>query len=212
MIMPSIVVETDFKPNASVTSAPDEMNWVHRAQRGDTEAFDRLCRLHGDRLMRQATLLCGDRSEAQDLVQETLVSAWKSIDRFNGRCQVFTWLCSILAHRHGDGLRRKAPTAWSRLFGTQREKVEEYLKAVPDPHPVPAASLEQSELVQHVMQNLLRLPEKQRVVVYLRFFADESLEGIAEALACSLGTVKSRLFHGLERLRLMSALKEKGRE
>ena len=62
------------------------------------------------------------------------------------------------------------------------------------------------------MQNLLRLPEKQRVVVYLRFFADESLEGIAEALACSLGTVKSRLFNGLERLRLMSALKEKGRE
>ena len=50
------------------------------------------------------------------------------------------------------------------------------------------------------------LPAKQQQVVYLRFFADDSLEGIAVALGCSVGTVKSRLFHALDKLRGMNAL------
>jgi RNA polymerase sigma-70 factor (ECF subfamily) len=50
------------------------------------------------------------------------------------------------------------------------------------------------------------LPTKQQQVIYLRFFADDSLEGIAVALGCSVGTVKSRLFHALDRLRRMNTL------
>jgi len=50
------------------------------------------------------------------------------------------------------------------------------------------------------------LPAKHQQVIYLRFYADDSLEGIAAALGCSMGTVKSRLYHALDKLRGMNAL------
>ncbi len=50
------------------------------------------------------------------------------------------------------------------------------------------------------------LPAKHQQVIHLRFYVDESLEGIAEALGCSVGTVKSRLFHAMEKLRAMNAM------
>jgi len=50
------------------------------------------------------------------------------------------------------------------------------------------------------------LPPKHEQVIYLRFYVDESLEGIAAGLGCSVGTVKSRLFHGLDKLRGMKEL------
>ena len=54
----------------------------------------------------------------------------------------------------------------------------------------------------------MRRPRKHQQVVYLRFYADDSLEGIAAALGCSVGTVKSRLFNALEKLRRMRELGE----
>ena len=60
----------------------------------------------------------------------------------------------------------------------------------------------QAVLVRECVQ---ALPAKQQQVIYLRFYVDDSLEGIAAALGCSVGTVKSRLFHALDKLRKMNA-------
>ena len=59
---------------------------------------------------------------------------------------------------------------------------------------------------------LARLPEKQRQVVYLRFYVEDSLDGIAAALGCSVGTIKSRLFKALDRLTRMNEVKALGEE
>jgi len=56
------------------------------------------------------------------------------------------------------------------------------------------------------------LPAKHQQVIYLRFYVDDSLEGIAAALGCSVGTVKSRLFHALDKLRGMKAAGSFGRD
>jgi RNA polymerase sigma-70 factor (ECF subfamily) len=55
-------------------------------------------------------------------------------------------------------------------------------------------------------QCIQTLPAKHQQVIYLRFYVDGSLDGIAAALGCSVGTVKSRLFHALDKLRNISAL------
>src|SRR5579859_3315890 len=68
---------------------------LEQAKQGSHKAFERLWLAFGPRLVRQATLLCGDVSLAEDIVQETLIESWKSLDRFNGTCQFFTWLCAI---------------------------------------------------------------------------------------------------------------------
>src|SRR5258705_13773229 len=80
---------------------------------------------------------------------------------------------------------------------------ENELAAAIDEGPSPAVSSESSERARLLQKHLDALPHKQRQVVYLRFYVDNSLEEIAIALRCSVGTVKSRLFHGLENLRKM---------
>ena len=74
--------------------------------------------------------------------------------------------------------------------------------------PSPEDSADHAETARVLRECLEELPAKQRAVVYLRFYAGESLEGIAAMAQCSVGTVKSRLFHGLERLGRMRKLKE----
>ena len=82
---------------------------------------------------------------------------------------------------------------------------EAELEYLPDHSLTAAASLEAEEHLARVRALLGRLPRKQRDVLFLRFFAAESLAGIAAALNCSVGTVKSRLFNGLEKLRKIAA-------
>jgi RNA polymerase sigma-70 factor (ECF subfamily) len=188
----------------------DSPGLLARAQAGDGESFCRLCAPVQDRLLRQAFALCRNEAAAQDLAQETLLAAWKSIRRYNGQCQFATWLCGILLHRHKSALRR---IRWRELLagltgakdhphrcGTQSE-------AAPGT-PTPDRAAELSERSRAILLTLDRLPARQREVVFLRFYAEESLEGIAAALNCSAGTVKSRLFHGLKNLRQMRIFEE----
>ena len=179
-----------------------------QARTGDSEAFGELCREHGDRLLRQAIALCGDAGAAEDLVQETFLEAWRCLPRYHGGCRFFTWLCSILIHRHRNARRKRWPMPFSLLFGGERDEADRFLSDVKDTGPEPATAADRAEQAARVLRSLAELPRKQREVLYLRFYADDSLEGIAVALGCPVGTVKSRLSHGLERLRRMKSLSE----
>lgn len=192
----------------AATPASHGPDLIGQARSGDSEAFDALCREHGDRLLRQAIGLCGDVNTAEDLVQETFIEAWRCLPRFHGGCRFFTWLCSILIHRHRNLRRKRWPLPFSLLFRSEGEEAENYLARIPDPGRTPGAEVEQAELAVRILRSLEKLPVKQREVVYLRFYAEDSLEGIAVAVGCSVGTVKSRLFNGLEKLRQMKAMVE----
>jgi RNA polymerase sigma-70 factor (ECF subfamily) len=168
-----------------------------RAQARDADAFCELCRPYEDRLFRQAVALCRDQILAEDLVQETLIEAWKSLRRFNGRCRLFTWFCSIMLHRYQKTLRRKRGV-----------RVEELSEMVLDEQPSPAMTSQSNDRARVLQQQLDDLPHKQRQVIYLRFYVDNSLEEISAAIGCSIGTVKSRLFNGLENLRKMRGVRQ----
>ena len=174
---------------------------VIRAQQGDEEAFSQLVRLLRPRLEKQAFFLAGNEHQALDLLQETLLQGWKHLHRYDGRAQFFTWLCSIMAHRHYDWLRRlraRITTVFMEGAGdtspNDQADPEEWLRQV-----------ERTNLMRHCLD---QLPAAQRMVVYLRFYADESMEGIAAVVGCSIGTVKSRLFHAMQRLARNPKLQE----
>src|SRR6516164_9095586 len=78
---------------------------LDQARTGDPEAFGEVCRSLETRLLRQALSLCGNMSLAEDLAQDTLVEAWRSLRRYNGKCQFFTWLCAILLNRYRNSFR-----------------------------------------------------------------------------------------------------------
>ncbi|MBI5385257.1 MAG: sigma-70 family RNA polymerase sigma factor [Verrucomicrobia bacterium] len=199
-----------FALNSELAKLPvnDEPDLIGQARSGDGEAFGELCHEHGDRLLRQAIALCGDVNAAEDLVQETLIEAWRGLPRYRGGCQFFTWLCSILIHRHLNARRKRWPIPFSALLGGERDEAESFPDQVADTSPATEALAQQEEGAVRLLRSLAKLPAKQREVLHLRFYAEESLEGIAAALGCCVGTVKSRLFHGLERLRRIKSLAE----
>ena len=202
---------SESNPTLTPIDEVDSPSLLAAARRGDGEAFGELCRLYEARLLRQALGLCGDIATAEDLAQDTLVAAWQSLRRFNGRCRFFTWLCAILIHLHKSRLRSKPP--WTRWFTNDSESNnDDILNNVADGTACPATAMASSERDLYLRRCLDALPEKHREVVFLRFYVEESLDGIATALDCSVGTVKSRLFHALEKLRKMRSLTEHLRE
>jgi len=178
-------------------------DFAAQAAAGNRAAFDALCAPLRRRLLRHAFGLCRCETQAQDLAQETLLEAWKSIQRFNGQCQFSTWLCAILLRRHQSARRR---ARWRELLHAFTPGEPEPPAGQVDPDATAAAPDEAAELSERsrlILRALDRLPARQREVVFLRFYEDASLAEIAAALGCAAGTVKSRLFHALENLRAM---------
>jgi RNA polymerase sigma-70 factor (ECF subfamily) len=187
-----------LNPTFVETEIPQTPSLLEQARAGDAEAFGEICHVHETRLLRQAVALCGNLTLAEDLAQDTLVEAWQCLRRYNGRCQFFTWLCAILLNRYRNALRanRLQPAS----------DFEKQTGHLPDPSALPDQAVERREQEALVRQCIQNLPPKHQQVIYLRFYVEDSLEGIAAALGCSVGTVKSRLFHALEKLRKMNAL------
>jgi RNA polymerase sigma-70 factor (ECF subfamily) len=182
------------------------MPLVARAQDGDAQAFCELVQPYQPRLTRYALALCGDPCLADDLTQQTLLEAWRSLRRYSGACRLSTWLHAILIHRHHKHLRtaRSRPIAFSRLAQTEARNADRMLEHAASEDPDPAEAAARDEQSARLRSLVARLPEKQRVVILLRFFQAASLAEIAAAAGCSIGTVKSRLHHALAKLERMN--------
>ncbi len=147
------------------------------------------------RIHRAALVLTGNPWDADDLAQETFLELARQADRFQGRSSVYTWLYGILLnlerrHRRRHGVwKRKLRVLWG--FEQPVEKT------------VPAAEtkIEVQEWKRSLWAEVAKLPDGQRHALVLRFSEHLSYEEIAEALGCPLGTVKSRIHHGLATLR-----------
>jgi len=183
----------------------DSQELLVRAGAGDSAAFCRLTEPLQARLLRQAAALAGDLNTAEDLVSETLIEAWKSLPRYNGACRLSTWLYAILLHRHRKSLRRERcrPVSLAWLPFWDARELHKQQANLPSPEPSPAETMAQNETGARLRQAIALLSEKHRQVILLRFFEAASLSDIASVLGCSVGTVKSRLHHALEKLRQM---------
>ena len=198
---------TGLNPTFVEIETPDTRSLLELARAGDAEAYGEVYRAHATRLLRQAMALCGNVALAEDLAQDTLVEAWKCLRRYHGRCEFFTWLCAILLNRYRNSVRQNRFPTLSALGRREQDKFAEYNGRIADHSSLPDEATELREQSALVRKCIDALPVKQQQVIYLRFYVDNSLEGIAAALGCSVGTVKSRLFHALDKLRRMRVLK-----
>jgi RNA polymerase sigma-70 factor, ECF subfamily len=193
-----------LNPTLVEIETPDPRRRLELARAGDAEAYGEVYRAYATRLLRKAVALCGNVALAEELAQDTLVEAWRCLRRYSGRCEFFTWLCAILLNRYRNCLRKNRRVSTPGCRGQ-----DEFTKAVEkltDGDCLPDEAAELREQAVLVRQCIEALPAKHQQVIYLRFYVDDSLEGIAVALGCSVGTVKSRLFHALDKLRRMNAL------
>jgi RNA polymerase sigma-70 factor (ECF subfamily) len=177
--------------------ADPDADLLARARSGDVAAFSELMEELQPRLLGQALAFCGDNDRAQDLVQETMIAAWKSLHRFDGSCRFFTWLYVILLRQHQRALgwfSRRLPLATLE----EQAAAKRYEPAISGE--VGDTDAAEMDLLRAM---LTALPARHREVVRLRFYAEASEAEIAAALGIAPGTVKSRLHHGLTKLRRM---------
>jgi RNA polymerase sigma-70 factor (ECF subfamily) len=149
------------------------------------------------RIHRAALVLTGNPWDADDLAQETFLVLSRQQASFAGRSSIYTWLYGILLNlerrerRRGGLNRRKLKVLWDGKPAVSRV--------------VPGADCgpEVAEWKSSLWSFVARLPDGQRQALVLRFSEHLAYSDIAAVLNCPLGTVKSRIFNGLETLREM---------
>ena len=172
----------------------DESELVERARRGDHQAYGELVHAYQAIAFRTAFLIAGGGTEAEDAAQEGFVKAWRALGRFRAGAPFKPWLLRIVANEAHN--RRRSAGRRAHL-AVRAAAAEPSGGAAPSPE----ASVVDAERRDELLAAVNDLPDDQRVVVALRYFAGLSEEEIAETLGIAQGTVKSRTSRELERLR-----------
>jgi RNA polymerase sigma-70 factor (ECF subfamily) len=163
----------------------DETALIAAAQAGAADAFGLLVRAHQQALRAFLRRLCGGHAEADDLAQESFVFAWDNIRRCDRRRPFRPWLFGIAWRKYREGRR-----GWRRLLARETRYAETAPALVPaDPG-----------LALDLAAACATLPPDQRAALLLCLGCDFTQAEAAEALALPLGTVKSHIARGREKL------------
>jgi len=186
-------------PSLTEVQDPDA-RLVAAAQGGKLEAFEELVRRHSQLIYRALVAILGDPVEAQDAMQDALLSAFKHIAGFQGRSKFSTWLVSIARNTAFQRLRGRKEV--ESLDGGEYEEDREFrprqVRAWQDN---PEQCYSKSEIRQLVERGILGLPAKYRAVVMLRDIEQLSTDEVSRQLGLSVPTVKVRLLRGRLMLR-----------
>ncbi|MDQ3560396.1 MAG: sigma-70 family RNA polymerase sigma factor [Pseudomonadota bacterium] len=162
---------------------------------GDREAFARLIDRESPRLLRLGQAILGSLEEAEDVVQETLISLWEHAGRWKPEARIGTWLHRVCTNRSIDRLRRRRPSVDQGAIAEIADETE-----------LPDAVLVQGEAARSVRAAMERLPERQRLAVLLFHFQDLSQTEAAEIIGVSEAAFESLLARARRQLRaLLSA-------
>lgn len=177
---------------------PPESELVRRTRQHDLDAFNILVEVHQRAVYNLCFRMLGSVPAAEDATQDAFVSAFRGIDSFKGP-DFRPWLMRVAANACRDELRRRHRRPALSLDAPAPGA--DTAPDVPDHAPGPEALTLTAETQQQVQAALLRLPDDQRLAVVLCDIEGFSYEEIAVAMNTSIGTVKSRIARGRERLR-----------
>lgn len=166
------------------------------------EPFERLVRTHQDRLFACAYRLTGNRDDAEDLLQQSLMEAYTAFPRFQQGTHFDRWVYRIMHNTYLDTVRRRprfVVQSLDEVLETDEGTVAG--REIADPHGGPEMELMEKTLSEPIQQALDALPTEFRSVVVLAEMQGLSYEEVARALHCPVGTVRSRLHRARALLR-----------
>jgi RNA polymerase sigma-70 factor, ECF subfamily len=165
----------------------DEQGLVERAQAGDRSAFEELVRRHADRLYAVVLRFVANADEAEEVTQEAFLRAWRSIERFRGRSQFFTWLYRIGINEAKRRAERR-PSA-----GAVTSLEDSPLDDAPDWSEAPELRTEQGDLRRVLERAVRALPLDYRTPLILRDVEGLSTQEAADVMELGQAAFKSRL-------------------
>lgn len=171
---------------------------VERVQRGDKKAFELLVSKYQRKLLRLVMRLVHDHAEAEDVVQEAFIKAYRALANFRGDSAFYTWLYRIginTAKNHLVTQGRRAPTSTDADIDAAETFADaDGLRDINTPESLLASK----QIASTVNSAMSSLPEELRNAISLREIEGLSYEEIAELMLCPIGTVRSRIFRTRE--------------
>ncbi len=170
---------------------------VVQSQAGNQAAFEELVRRSARWLFARVYLETGDTHRAEDLVQETMLQAWRSIRSLSDAKNFHSWLNTIAQRIVIDAARHDSRKKRGR--GAKQEG--DALLTIASRSPSPPDQLEQEDERQRVLSILRSMPEEYRIPLMLRYIGGADYEAIASQLAMSNGSLRGLLHRGIRMLR-----------
>ena len=169
----------------------DILNIYHEGGK-EEYAFNLLVRKYSERLYWHIRQLVLDHEQTNDLLQNTLVKAWKYLPDFRGDSKLFTWLYRIATNEVLNYLRKKklmSLISFGNISASMERKIDE------DP------SFNGDTIQRELHKAIQRLPEKQRLVFSLRYFDEMKYEDISEITGTSTGALKASYHHAYNKIK-----------
>ena len=188
-------------PAPNPTEDLSDAELVGRLGEADGAALSQLYQRFGRSCYSLARRICADEGLAEDVVQEVFLTLWRDPGRYDpSRGGFATWLLTLIHHKSVDAVRRES---------TLRRRMVAAPEAGEDWSPTPVPGADQAALARvaagQVRTALHRLPLEQRQVLALAYFGGHTQREIAVLTGVPLGTVKSRMFTAVQRLRSLLA-------
>lgn len=174
---------------------------LEKLQAGDPEEFSHLVDAYSSKIYRLATKMLNHEQDAEDVLQETFLKAYRGLKSFDGRSKLSTWLFRIATNEALMVLRRKHLNVISIDEPVETEEGEQEPVQIVDWCCLPESELLSEELRERLDKAVQRLPESLRVVFLLRDINDMSTHETGEILGLSDTAVKTRLSRARLRLR-----------
>lgn len=177
---------------------------VKKAAAGDSESFEMLIAKHEKMMYALALRMCQNPEDAKDCMQEAMIRIFRSLSGFRGESSFSTWVYRIVNNTCLDSHRRKKVRRAESL-----DEMSESGWNAPDTAAGPEESAENKELKRAISAAIDTLPVDIRTAVVLRDIQGFSYEDVSQIMNINIGTVKSRISRGRERLReLLSEYRE----
>ncbi len=189
-LRPQISHLKDIMTKDDAAPLTDDHALVRRFQAGDQSAFDELGAIHRPALVQLVRKYVKRESDAEDVVQQCLVRAYKGLATFRGEASLKSWLYRIAVH-----------AALNFVRGLPKEQSLEVDDVAAFTSSLDTSKLVASEVWQKVAAMIIVLPPKQRLVLELRLFHDLSFAEVAAIADCSEDAAKVNFHHAVKRLR-----------
>jgi len=170
-----------------------EKELIERVKKGESSAFYELISDYRIRLFRKACGLLGNPEDAEDILQEALVTAYQAIHKFRGESGIYTWLYRIVVNKCRDHLRSRR--------SKKEESLEPFSPIISDNRISLEKNLELSDDAGYLISKINSLNKKYKQILIMRYYDELSYQEIAELSHINVGTVKSRLFKARELLK-----------
>lgn len=171
----------------------DEQQLVSDLQNPATahKAFDLLMKTYGEQVYWQIRKMVASHDDANDLLQNCFIKAWKNIHNFRGDARLSTWLYKIAVNESINFLNKERQRQ-----GLTEEDPDAFLlhNLESDPY------FEGDDLEKELQKAILQLPEKQRIVFNMRYYDEMKYEDMSEILGTSVGALKASYHHAVKKI------------